>query len=119
MELQACALDPAAFERMGDVYFDFGQKIVKSDVPDEVKRLEKKNPGMGVIDQYKEALDQKVAPVEKQAQDYWKKTLDKAAEVGVANEWTALARKNLNAYQPEQFPLIKEARVAFEQGSAP
>ena len=33
----------------------------------------------------------------------------------MANEWTTLARKNLNAYQPDQFPLIKEARVELEQ----
>jgi tetratricopeptide (TPR) repeat protein len=106
----------AAFERMGDIYYEFAQKLVKAEVPDEIKHLDKKNPGMGVIDQYREALDQKVAPVEKQAQEYWKKTLDKGAELGVANDWVTLARKNLNAYQPDQFPLVKDARIEIEMG---
>jgi TolA-binding protein len=105
----------AAFERKGDIYFEFSQKLARSEVPEEVKKLDKKNKGMGVIEQYRQQLETRVDPIEKQAQEYWKTTLDKGAELGVANDWTQLARKNLNAYQPDQFPLTKEARVELEQ----
>src|SRR5262249_13562625 len=94
-----------AFERKGDIYFEFSQKLARAEVPEEIKKLAKKaGPDAGIIESYRQGLEQTLQPLEQKAQEYWKTTLDKAAELGVANEWTEMARKQLNAYQPDQFP---------------
>ncbi len=112
----------AAFLRMGDIYYEFAQKLVKvaDNAPADVKALAKKadrlNPGDGdaILTQYKDAIFGYVTPIEDKAKAQWKATLDRAAQLGVTNEYVKKARENLSKYLPDEFPFIKDERISVE-----
>jgi cellulose synthase operon protein C len=112
----------ASFLRRGDIFYEFAQKLVKAadSPPEEVKRLSKKackvDPELcGVAEtQYKDAIYQFVTPVEDEAKKQWKATLERAADLGVTNEYVKKARENLSKYLPDEFPFIKDERIGVE-----
>jgi len=112
----------AAFLRSGDIYYEFAQKLLKAaDAPPaELKKLGKQackaNPDdCGLVEtQYKDAILQFVTPVEDEAKKRWKDTLARAVQLGVTNEYVNKARENLSKYLPDEFPFIKDERVALE-----
>jgi hypothetical protein len=112
----------ASFLRRGDIFYEFAQKLIKAadNPPDEIKRLSKKackvDPELcGVAEtQYKDAIYQFVTPVEDEAKNQWKATLNRAADLGVTNEYVKKARENLSKYLPDQFPFIKDERIGVE-----
>jgi hypothetical protein len=65
--------------------------------------------------EYKDAIYQFVTPVEDEAKRQWKSTLERAAALGVTNSYVKKARENLSKYLPDEFPFIKDERVALEQ----
>jgi TolA-binding protein len=112
----------AAFLRMGDVYYEFAQKMLKAadDPPEDVKKADKKMCKLSPADcgtlltQYKDAILTFVTPIEDEAKKQWKATLEKAAQLGVTNEYVKKARENLSKYLPDEFPYIKDERIAVE-----
>ncbi len=112
----------ASFLRRGDIFYEFAQKLIKAadNPPDDVKKLSKKackaDPDLcGVAEsQYKDAIYQFVTPVEDEAKKQWKATLDRAADLGVTNDYVKKARENLSKYLPDEFPFIKDERIGVE-----
>ena len=88
--------------------------------PEDVKKLAKMackaNPDdCGVVEgQYKDAIFQFVTPVEDEAKRRWKDTLERAAQMGVTNEYVKKARENLSKYLPDEFPFVKDERIGLE-----
>lgn len=112
----------AAFLRTGDIYYEFAQKLLKAadNPPEDLKRLAKQackaNPeDCGLVEsQYKDAILQFVTPVEEEAKKRWKDTLQRAAQMGVTNEYVKKARENLSKYLPDEFPYVKDERIGME-----
>jgi cellulose synthase operon protein C len=112
----------ASFLRTGDVYYEFAQKLIKAadNPPEDLKKLAKQacklNPDdCGVVEgQYKDAIYQFVTPIEDEAKKRWKDTLARAAALGVTNEYVKKARENLSKYLPDEFPFVKDERIAVE-----
>lgn len=112
----------ASFLKRGDIYFEFSQKLLKiaDNPPDDVKAIAKKaerlNPGDGdtILGQFKDAMDGYIRPTEDEAKKQWRATLERAAQLGVTNEYVKKARENLSRYLPEEFPFIKDERIAWE-----
>lgn len=113
----------ASFLRQGDIYYDFAQKLVKAgdNPPAELLKLAKQacrlNPDdCGVVEaQYKDAIFGFVTPVEDEAKKKWRATLDRATQLGVTNQYVKKARENLSKYLPDEFPYLKDERIALEQ----
>jgi tetratricopeptide (TPR) repeat protein len=112
----------ASFLRMGDVYYEFAQKMIKAsdDPPSDVKAADKKLCKLSPADcgtlltQYKDAILGFVTPIEEEAKKQWKATLERASQLGVTNEYVKKARENLSKYLPDEFPYIKDERIAVE-----
>ncbi|HXU83101.1 MAG TPA: hypothetical protein VN914_17015, partial [Polyangia bacterium] len=112
----------ASFLRMGDVYYEFAQKMIKAadDPPADVKAADKKLCRLSPADcgtlltQYKDAILGFVTPIEDEAKKQWKATLERASQLGVTNEYVKKARENLSKYLPDEFPFIKDERIAVE-----
>ena len=49
------------------------------------------------------------------AKNEWKATLERAAQLGVTNEYVKKARENLSKYLPDEFPFVKDERPQLEQ----
>jgi hypothetical protein len=111
----------ASFLRMGDVYYEFAQKMIKAgdDPPADVKAADKKLCHLSPADcrellhQYKDAILGFVTPIEDEAKKQWKATLERAWQLGVTNEYVKKARENLSKYLPDEFPFMKDERIAF------
>ena len=112
----------ASFLRSGDIFYEFAQKLIKAadSPPDELKRLSKKackagpEPVRRGRGEYKDAIFQFVTPVEDEAKKQWKATLERAADLGVTNDYVKKARENLSKYLPDEFPFIKDERIGME-----
>ncbi|MEK6608951.1 MAG: tetratricopeptide repeat protein [Myxococcota bacterium] len=120
----------AAMTREGAIYEHFAKSYAdgfrNAPMPKDMKKaLEKaKKAGMtddeiqGIKDELQVQIDEKLAeeitPIEDTVQKLYKLCLDAAARFGVSNEWTLLARTRLNAYKPDQFPLLKEEKIEYQ-----
>jgi hypothetical protein len=112
----------ASFLRRGDIFYEFAQKLIKAadNPPDDVKKLSKKackvDPNLCNVaeTEYKDAIYQFVTPVEEEAKRQWKSTLERAATLGVTNEYVKKARENLSKYLPDEFPFVKDERIGLE-----
>jgi TolA-binding protein len=113
----------ASFLRRGDIFYEFGQKLVKAadsppaDVVSVGKKACRADPSLcGEAEtQYKDAILSYVTSVEDVAKTEWKATLDRAAQLGVTNEYVKKARENLSKYLPDEFPFLKDERPQLEQ----
>jgi len=113
----------ASFLRRGDIFYEFGQKLVKAadtppaDVVSVGKKACRADPSLcGEAEtQYKDAILAYVTSVEDVAKTEWKATLDRAAQLGVTNEYVKKARENLSKYLPDEFPYLKDERPQLEQ----
>ncbi len=112
----------AAMAREGSIYEAFARAYAEgfrmAPMPADLKKLmrgiqpEEREFLLGEYQtKVDEALGSAVTPLEQQATKLYEACLARAAEFGVSNEWTALARSRLNAYQPEKYPLLKEEKV--------
>ena len=64
--------------------------------------------------QYKDGIFEYITPIENEAKDQWKSTLDRAAQLGVTNNYVKKARENLSKYLPAEFPFVKDERIGLE-----
>jgi hypothetical protein len=113
----------ASFLRRGDIFYEFAQKLLKAadNPPEDIKALGKKackaDPSLcGEAEtQYKDGILQYVGQVEDVAKNEWKATLERAAQLGVTNEYVKKARENLSKYLPDEFPFVKDERPQREE----
>ena len=105
----------AALHKQAELYFQLGQKLLKAPVPAGLA----KKLGPEAEEIYREQLEQALRPLEHKAQEHWEKVVRRGAELGVANEWTRRARQRLNAFRPDEFPVLRLERVALELEAAP
>ncbi len=105
----------AALHKQAELYFQLGQKLLKAPVPAALA----KKLGPEAEEIYREQLEQALRPLEQKAQEHWEKVVRRGAELGVANEWTRRARQRLNAFRPDEFPVLRLERVALELEAAP
>ncbi|MDW8280729.1 MAG: tetratricopeptide repeat protein [Myxococcales bacterium] len=99
----------AAYFRTGYLFEVYAKALLNAPCPPEVKRL-----GVEACDVYRNQIEEKVSSVEDEAVKRYEITLEQAGKLGVANEWTRLARQKANAYRPEKFPLVKDERVDMQ-----
>ena len=105
----------AALHKQAELYFQLGQKLLKAPIPAGLAR--KLGPEAEEI--YREQLEQALRPLEQKAQEHWEKVVRRGADLGVESEWTLRARQRLNAFKPEEFPVLRVERVALEIEGAP
>jgi len=94
----------ASLLRRADLYDAFAQKLIRAadNPPFEIKELGKKacrvDPKLcGAAEtQYKDAILPFVTPVQEKARDGWRSTIDRAAVLGITNDYVEAARQNLS-----------------------
>lgn len=106
----------AAQYRIGYLYERAAKALLEAPVPAEVLRL-----GPEAEDIYRGQIQENVTPMEERAVREYQVAVDAAREGAIHNEWTLQALERLNAYRPEEYPLVRDGRSAMEldQQSAP
>ena len=99
----------AALYRQGYILERFGQTIIETPVPPEVKRLGERGGGR--------------LPGPRSSSRPWRSktrpwrvyaaTLDEAKKNRVSNEWTKKTLESLNRYRPKEYPVLKEPKPAI------
>ena len=84
----------------------FAQALYEADVPFP--------EGTEEYDMYKVALEDQAIPLEDQAVAYYEKTIAKAGEEKVVNQWTKRILEELNKYKPSDYPLFHEEIRKFQ-----
>jgi tetratricopeptide (TPR) repeat protein len=106
----------AAQYRIGYLYERAAKALLEAPVPAEVTRL-----GPEAEDIYRGQIQENVTPMEERAVREYQVAVEAAREGAIQNEWTIQALERLNAYRPEEFPLVRPGRSTLEldQQSAP
>jgi len=95
----------AAFYRKGYALERFGQTIIETPVPPEVKRL-----GEDAVVLYQDQLAQQTAALEDKAVEAYAATLAEARKNRISNEWTKKTLESLNRFRPKEYPVLKEPK---------
>ena len=107
----------AAFYRKGYALERFGQTIIETPVPPEVKRL-----GEEAVALYQDQLAQQTAALEDKAVEAYAATLTEARKNRISNEWTKRTLESLNRFRPKEYPVLKEPKeqlateVEYQEG---
>lgn len=98
----------AALERIGDVSYFAGDKILTAGLPKEIEKADQQFPDQNFAGQYTEQTEQLVRDKFWDPQDtkanpfgakqYWLLTIETAKNAGISNEWSKLAQQRLNAF---------------------
>lgn len=106
----------AAQYRIGYLYERAAKALLDAPVPAEVSRL-----GPEAEDIYRGQIQENVTPMEERAVREYQVAVDAAREGAIQNEWTMQALERLNAYRPEDYPIVRPGRSTLEldQQSAP
>jgi tetratricopeptide (TPR) repeat protein len=98
----------AALERIGDISYFSGDKVLSAGLPKEIERIDQQQPDLNLAGQYIETVETNVRnkywePEDEKkfpfgAKKYWLLTVETAKKVGLSNEWSKLAQQRLNAF---------------------
>ena len=102
----------AAFYRKGYALERFGNTILQTPVPPEVKRL-----GDEAVIQYQDMLAQQTVALEDKAVESYIATLNEARKQHISNEWTKRTLESLSRYRPREYPVLKDPKPAFASDS--
>ena len=102
----------AALYRRGFVLERFGQTIVETPVPPEIKRL-----GEEAVVAYQDALAQQTVVLEDKAVENYIATLNEAKKAHISNEWTKKTLESLNRFRPKEYPVLKEPKGSLSGDS--
>jgi TolA-binding protein len=95
----------AAYYRLGYLYENFAQVLVEAPCPRGLNEEE--------CDLYKgKLMDFSEAPIRK-AVSAFELTMEKSKQFKFVNEWTKMAYRSLNKFEPLQYPLQKEPEAAL------
>lgn len=98
----------AALYRRGFALERFGNTIIETPVPVDVKRL-----GDEAVAAYQDLLAQQTAALEDKAVESYVTTLAEARKNHISNEWTKRTLESLNRYRPTEYPVLKEPKAAL------
>ncbi|RYZ36963.1 MAG: tetratricopeptide repeat protein [Myxococcaceae bacterium] len=98
----------AAFYRRGYALQRFGDTILESPVPLEVKRM-----GDEAVLNYQDQLTQQTVKLEERAVQEYIATLAEARKYRVSNQWTRRTLESLNRFRPKEYPVLKTAKAAI------
>lgn len=101
----------AAKVRYGETLTAYAQKLFEMPTPKYVLDLDQRNPDLGLVAKFEEALAQKLAPLAEDAKKEWAEVIELAKQQGVSNQWTRLALENLNQEFPDEYPILHKALV--------
>ncbi|MDP2345245.1 MAG: tetratricopeptide repeat protein [Deltaproteobacteria bacterium] len=94
----------AALYRIGSLYDNMQQTVLKSPCPDDIKRAY----GDIGCDEYANAIEDKGFAVEEKAVANYKIAYDKAREFRLTNVWTKRTLEALNLLRPIDYPIDKD-----------
>jgi tetratricopeptide (TPR) repeat protein len=97
----------ASLYRKGFALERFGQTILETPTPPEVKRL-----GDEAVASYQDQLQQQTAALEDKAVESYVATLAEARKNRINDEWTKRTLEALNRYRPKEYPVLKDAKSA-------
>ncbi|MGO9830971.1 MAG: tetratricopeptide repeat protein [Myxococcaceae bacterium] len=95
----------ASLYRKGFALERFGQTILETPTPPEVKRL-----GDEAVASYQDQLQQQTAALEDKAVESYVATLTEARKNRINDEWTKRTLEALNRYRPKEYPVLKEPK---------
>ena len=98
----------AALYRQGYALERFGNTIIETPVPVDVKRL-----GDEAVVAYQDALAQQTSALEDKAVESYTATLGEARRNHISNEWTKKTLESLNRFRPKEYPVLKEPKQAI------
>ena len=98
----------AALYRQGYALERFGNTIIETPVPPDVKRL-----GDEAVAAYQDLLAQQTSALEDKAVESYTATLAEARRNHISNEWTKKTLESLNRFRPKEFPVLKEPKEAL------
>ncbi|MBS2022222.1 MAG: tetratricopeptide repeat protein, partial [Deltaproteobacteria bacterium] len=98
----------AALYRVGHVDERFSNALTEAPVPPELKRL-----GDEYVAQYQDTLAQASVPIDERAIAAYKKAIETARELKIANEWTRRILESLDRYDHKSFPLLKDPKEEY------
>jgi cellulose synthase operon protein C len=98
----------ASLYRKGFALERFGQTILETPVPPEVKRL-----GEEAVASYQDQLQQQTAALEDKAVESYVATLTEARSNRINNEWTKRTLEALNRYRPKEYPVLKDPKSSI------
>jgi cellulose synthase operon protein C len=94
----------ASLYRIGSLYDNLQQTVLKSPCPDDVRRL----AGEVACDEYQNLIEDNAAAVEEKAVEAYKTAHQKAQELRLTNAWTRRTLEALNLLRPAEYPIDKE-----------
>lgn len=95
----------AARYRKGYAFEEVARKLREAPVPKQLK--EYSEPWFA----YKDIVDQAAARFEDQAVRLYKEAYQSAKDRKVINEWTRRTHERLNVYEPDEYPLLRDASM--------
>lgn len=98
----------AAVYRTGYAFESTAIKLRDAPVP---KQLKEYSPPWFA---YRDIVDAAAQRFEAKAVDFYRQTLARGKEYGIANEWTRAATERLNIYQPDEFPLLRRPALDLQ-----
>jgi TolA-binding protein len=98
----------AALYRVGYIDERFSAALTEAPVPPELKKL-----GEEYVAQYQDTLSQASIPIDERALSAYKKAIETARELKIANEWTRKILESLDKYDHKSYPLMKDAKAEF------
>jgi cellulose synthase operon protein C len=94
----------ASLYRIGSLYDNMQQTVLKSPCPDDVRRI----AGDVACDEYRNLIEDQAFAVENKAVEAYKTAHNKALELRLTNAWTRRTLEALNLLRPQEFPIDKE-----------
>lgn len=104
----------ASLYRIGALYDNVQQTVLKSPCPDDVRRI----AGDIACDEYRNAIEDRAFAVEEKAVEAYKAAYSKSQELRIANQWTKRTLEALNLLRPADFPIDKEPLAKPAKGAA-
>lgn len=98
----------AALYRGGYVLERFATTIIETPVPPDVKAL-----GEEAVVEYQDQLAQMTTALEDKAVESYATTLVEARKNRISNEWTRRTLEALHRFRPQDYPVLKEPKVAI------
>jgi cellulose synthase operon protein C len=93
----------AALFRIGSLYDDLQQKIVRAPCPADIRRIDEI-----ACDEYRVILEDQAYAVEEKAVEAYRTAYERAKDLKVSNEWTQRTLAALNRLRKAEFPIDKE-----------
>ena len=105
----------ASLYRVGALYDNLQQTVLKSPCPDDVRRL----AGEVACDEYRNLIEDRAFAVEEKAVEAYRTALNKAKELRLQNLWTRRTLEAANLLRPAEFPIDKEPISRPQKGASP